>query len=174
MTDQVRSSGAGRAIGRGGRGERGRTSGRFGNQGQYRQFARKARFEGKCIKLKDFVYDCQNSRQADQYIKTTEAISEYVDTEFEHGADITAAIEAMEDIDFNSKSYKPSDLDQGKSDLDKYIWQKEVDQYIKRKYVYNNNKTKFYGLIWGQCSETMRMRVEGKPNHKNTYHRDDL
>ena len=121
MPEQVRSSGAGGATGRGGRGGRGRMSGRFGNQGQSRPFTRKARFEGKCTKLKDFVYDCQNSRQADQYIKTTEAISEYVDTEFEHGANINAEIEAMEDIDFTSKDYKPDDLDQDKSDLDKYI-----------------------------------------------------
>ena len=61
------------------------------------------RFEGKCEKLKDFVYGCQSSRQVDQYINITEAISEYVDTEFNYGADISTEIEDMKHIYSSSK-----------------------------------------------------------------------
>ena len=81
MTEQVRSSGAGRTAGRGRglRGRCGRAGGR-GDRGTPRIFSKKTRFEGKYENLKGFVYDFQSSRQANRYIKNTEAISEYVDT----------------------------------------------------------------------------------------------
>ena len=60
---------------------------------------------------------------------------------------MTEAMKDMMDIDFNGKKYKPDDLATTASNIDKYIWQKEVNQYIKRKYLYKMNRIKLYGHI---------------------------
>ena len=31
------------------------------------------------------------------------------------------------------------------------IWQKEVDEYMKRRYMLDRNLENLYSLIWGQC-----------------------
>lgn len=39
------------------------------------------------------------------------------------------------------------------------IWEKEVDEFVKRKTAYVQNKQALYMIIWGQCSETMQARL---------------
>ena len=40
------------------------------------------------------------------------------------------------------------------------IWEKQVDEYVKRdNYLKENIKT-LYSLVWGQCTDIMRQRIE--------------
>ncbi len=40
------------------------------------------------------------------------------------------------------------------------IWEKEVDEYVKKKkYLYENLKT-LYSLVWGQCTDVICTRIE--------------
>jgi hypothetical protein len=40
------------------------------------------------------------------------------------------------------------------------IWEKEIDKYFKRKTYLANNMQTVYSLIWGQCTDVMRQKVE--------------
>ena len=50
---------------------------------------------------------------------------------------------------------------------DRKIWELEISKYVKRKVTLESNLKKVYGLIWGQCAETMRSKIEAL----STYHR---
>ena len=40
------------------------------------------------------------------------------------------------------------------------IWEKKVDEHVKREtYLVENMKT-IYSLVWGQCTDVMRQRLE--------------
>ena len=39
---------------------------------------RQPKFEGKCDGLKGHIYDCSDTRQSDQFTRTTKEIAEYV------------------------------------------------------------------------------------------------
>ena len=52
------------------------------------------------------------------------------------------------------------------------IWEKEVDEFIKRGILLSKNLKTAYSLIYGQCSEAMRAKLESRakleesrPNH---------
>jgi hypothetical protein len=40
------------------------------------------------------------------------------------------------------------------------IWEKSIDNYVKRKTILTENIMTAYSLIWGQCSNVMRQKVE--------------
>jgi hypothetical protein len=40
------------------------------------------------------------------------------------------------------------------------IWEKSVDNYVKHKTILTENIKTAYSLIWGQCSNVMRQKVE--------------
>ena len=57
---------------------------------------RQPKFEGKCEALKGHIYNCSDSRQADQYTKTTKELAEYVGRDFkDHPGDIRLVVEHL-------------------------------------------------------------------------------
>ena len=94
---------------------------------------RQPKFEGRCEALKGHVFDCSDARQSDMYTKTVKEIAEYV-----------------------GRTYPPADATRTQV----RIWEKKVDEYVKRdNYLKENIKT-LYSLVWGQCTDIMRQRIE--------------
>jgi hypothetical protein len=56
---------------------------------------RQPKFEGKCDQLKGHVCDCTDSRQSDQFTKTTKEVAEYVGLNYRYGADARLAVEKL-------------------------------------------------------------------------------
>jgi hypothetical protein len=40
------------------------------------------------------------------------------------------------------------------------IWEKEIDEYVRRKMYLADNIQMVYFLVWGQCTDVMRQKVE--------------
>jgi hypothetical protein len=40
------------------------------------------------------------------------------------------------------------------------IWEKEVDEYVRKKTYLNKYLKTLYSLVWGQCTDFMRTRIE--------------
>ena len=53
------------------------------------------KFNGRIDALKGYTYDCTDSRQTDQYVKTTREIAGYVATALRNGNDVRTAIETL-------------------------------------------------------------------------------
>ena len=56
------------------------------------------RFEGRCEDLKGHIYDSVDARQADQYTKTTNEITEFIGRTYKFGMDTRLSIENLHPI----------------------------------------------------------------------------
>lgn len=117
---------------------------------------RPPKFEGRCNDLKGFTFDCRGSNQADQFAKTKLEIINYVGINFKNGADTQQAIESGSVPNI----LIPSDPASGATLTEKRIWEKQVDQYVKRMDQLGTNITALYSLVWGQCTDAMQAKVK--------------
>jgi hypothetical protein len=89
---------------------------------------RQTKFERKCNDLNGHIYDCYDSRQANQCIKTTKQIQDYVGRTFKGGGD--------ERLIFDNLTLpvipEPDNLPKEATLTKHRIWEKEVDQYVKQ------------------------------------------
>ena len=60
------------------------------------------------------------------------------------------------------------------SALEKRIWEKEVDDSVKRRSILKDNLKSLYSLIWGQCTPPMKAKIESLTGHKNAKAQSDL
>ena len=54
----------------------------------------------------------------------------------------------------------PKDLPQGATWTENRIWEKEVDEHVKRTAYLKDNISTLYSLVWGQCTNIVQQRVE--------------
>ena len=64
-------------------------------QGEKTYMHRAPKFEGKVAELRGHTYDLNDTRQADQYTKTTKEIAEFVGTTYKYGGDAHLAVESL-------------------------------------------------------------------------------
>jgi hypothetical protein len=118
------------------------------------------KFKGEIAELNSHVYEMHNEvAKANQYQKTTKAISAYVNRTLKSGNDMMNMIDNMKDLDFNS--LKPKATSEQMDDVDKMILQQEVKDYVKRHKLYYRNRDKVFTIIWGQCSEALQAKLKG-------------
>jgi hypothetical protein len=126
-------------------------------------------FEGKCEGLKGHTYDVSDPRQAaDVHIKTTKKIVEYVGRTYKYGADMQTAIEGMT-LPFEELT----DPVAGATRTQVRIWEKQVDEFVKRQTHLDENQRTVFFVVWGQCTDAMRAKLESKANHVALVERSD-
>ena len=118
-------------------------------------------FEGREEKLTVHIYNL-SSKQADQYIKTTKEIAEYIGRTYKYGDDTKRAVLTLTALTFNEPTYPG---DSATKPLLK-IWEKEIDEHMKIKNNYAQNMKSAYNLIWGQCSDALRTKLEAISTHE--------
>ena len=155
MPEESSSKDTGGGAGTKESGTAGKKTGDTGNQN--RGFAPKtAKFEGKCTDLKGHIYDCSDVRQPDQYTKTTKEIAEYVGRTYTYGGDVRLAVETLT-LPILTTPVDPPD---GANRTETRIWEKTVDEHVRqRSHLAENIKT-LYSLVWGQCTDIMRQKLE--------------
>ena len=112
----------------------------------------------KIPKLKEWVYDtiANAGKQADGYTNTTKAISEYVGRVY--GPEMQVLVSLLKE----SRPVEP-DYPTGNSvtEKEKAIWGKQYDRFIKKDELYDSQKAKVFNIVLGQCTKTVRHKVEG-------------
>jgi hypothetical protein len=104
------------------------------------------------------------SASADKYTRSTEELIEHVDKTYKHGADISASLQNLA----IKKIAKPKDPATGvetERETNKEIWKQEIRAYVARKAILEENLQKAYALIWGQCSDPLRAKLESAATH---------
>jgi len=127
------------------------------------------KFDGRCDELKGYVYDLNGSRSADIFTKTTKEVADYVAKNYGCGGDIRLAVLNLE----LPVLEQPEDLADGATATEKRIWEKEIDEYVKEKAKLKQNVKALYSLVWGQCSDAMRAKLEGQQGHEAMSKRAD-
>jgi hypothetical protein len=97
------------------------------------------------------VYDCSDGEQSDRFNVVTKEIAEYVGREYAYGGYMRWTIQ-------NPKHYVeegPEELGETKSIVKKRMFEKRVDEFIKRETKLKENCQAAYSLVLGQCIEYM-------------------
>jgi hypothetical protein len=120
------------------------------------------KFEGRCAELKGHIYDCSDARQSDIFMKTMKEIAEYVGRTFKKGSDTRLAVE---NLTMPTLTLPVAPADEKDRTLNK-VWDKEIDEYVKRKTQLADNMQTVYSLVWGQCTDVMQQKIEALSVYK--------
>jgi hypothetical protein len=142
---------------------RGRGRGRGdGNNAHWPQRQPPTKFRGNCTELQGCIFDCSDYKQADTFVTTPKRISEYVGAEYKHGGDIRSSIINEMKITIpvstaptavDPKSPTPSES------VAEMIFKGEIDSYIKRKSLLDDNIQKTFSSVFGQCTDLIQSKL---------------
>ena len=162
------------SSGRGGRGRyRGTDRRRRGGGGagrgigrSHRTTASGAALEGREDALKGHIYDIVNtSTSANAFITTTEEIAEFAGRTLKMGNSVKRSMEQMTTITVNKPSKPPHDKEGIVDEVDQAIYKEEVKSYVIDKKLLKSSMQKAYSVIYGQCSDDVRAKIEAMSNH---------
>ena len=161
-------NGQGRGRGRSGRGIQGR--GRFkGGRGQQASIkTKKLALPDDALKeLGDNIYVVNQSGQTDKFIKTTEAVLNYIQKTYKHGEDIKKALKQESDYDFSliEPQIVGNKIDTTTPEGFKY--KLKMEQFFKRQDQYDTNKSNAHGLIYGQCTQAVKSKLQARSDWKD-------
>jgi len=141
----------------------GRTSSARGNGPRKHQGTPSSQFQGNCAELKGCVFDCSDYKQADTYVTTLKRISEHIGATYKHGGDIRSSIinelKAIITIPTAPVIINPNALTPVEA-VHNMIFRGEIDAYIKRKGILDDNIQKAYSLILGQCTDLLQSKMK--------------
>ena len=119
------------------------------------------KFIGRTADLKDHVYDFGTAKQEESFTKTTKEIAEYVGRSFPMGGEMKAAIESLRVPTIQP----PVDPPAGATKTETRIWEERIKLHVKKELTLEENVKKLYSLVWGQCSDALRAKLEGMNTH---------
>lgn len=92
-------------------------------------------------------------RQAGRYERTTKALAEYAGKTY--GYEMKRLIAMNEETDL-----EPPALSNSPSKMEELAWGKEYDMYLRQRKEYQDNKAKVFAIIYSQCDEPLKNRLE--------------
>jgi hypothetical protein len=124
---------------------------------------------GKTTELWEFVYKSHTKDQADMYLRTTEAIADYVGVEYSR--DMRMLVKKGTTKTF-TKPIPPKGSSPPAAELEEY----KIDSAIHRKAVkeYNDHKAKVFVVILGQCSPQLKSRLVNEIEYNSLEDNDDV
>ena len=122
-------------------------------------------FKGAVAGLNGRVFKLgSETSKNNQFSRTLEEISNYMARKYAFGGDIARLVRDCEEVDL--KKLKPVHPGTDADLTDLRIWEKQVDEYVKRLNAYETNKEALYSIIWGQCSDSMQPRLKTVENYE--------
>ena len=98
------------------------------------------------------------SGPAGRFERTTKAVAEFVSIHY--GYEMKKLV-----LYGQETSYTAPTLLKESSEVDKLIWSKEYDQYLKDIRQYEKDKAQVFGWIVSQCDGPMKSKLEGMPRY---------
>jgi hypothetical protein len=98
-------------------------------------------------------------------MKTTKEIANYVGKTYKFGHDIKLAVYTLEMPVF----VEPTDPPDNASKSKLKIWEKKIDEYVRRESYFDENVKTLYSLVWGQCTKVIRAQIEALLGHKKMF-----
>jgi hypothetical protein len=121
------------------------------------------RFEGKCEALKNYVYDVSTvPNNYELFNTTTEAIGEYVATEYEYAGEYRRGLPDLNLTTLIAPA-NPNPLDMVSIE----IWKLDVKDHRDKLRRRKGLNERVFGLVLGQCSRTVRDRIEAAAGWAN-------
>jgi hypothetical protein len=112
---------------------------------------------GKGEKSGELVYKFNTKDQADRYLRTTEAITNFVGVEY--GRDMRMLVKRGKEKTF-TKPRIPMSEDATPGLMEKY--KTELHIFHREKKEFQDNKTKVFVIILGQCTHNVKSKLENE------------
>jgi len=167
-------SGRGRAS-RGGRG------GRFGKFSQKSSKSSSNTTAKRKKTIEDYFYYVGSAKQASDYNLTTEQVINHIKKEYDRGVDIAEALRTGQNPDMTAwqptlaVSADPDVATKAREDeQNKMVYKAELDEYMKRKRVYEDNKVKAYAFIWDRCAKAMQAKLMARSDYESRIYNNPL
>ena len=119
--------------------------------------------------LKGHIFDCRGAQAAEIYNKTIKQIATYVGREYKHGGDIKCTVKLGKLPTIGT----PSNLAANATKVKREIWCKQIEGYVKRTSILDENVQNLYSLVWGQCTEAMKSKVKLQSNYSTAHEAND-
>jgi Zinc knuckle len=123
---------------------------------------------GKTKELGELVYKTNTKDQADMYLRTTEAIADYVGVEY--GRDMRMLVKRSNEVIFK----EPEDPATGKPGISMEKYKAELSLYHKENKLYKENKSKVFVIILGQCTLVVKSKLENDEDFEQLELNDDV
>jgi hypothetical protein len=88
-------------------------------------------------------------------------IAEYVGRTYKYGSNLRLAMENLA----VPRWTEPADPAANATRTQTRIWEKQIDKFVKHQGYFEEKMKTLYSLVWGQCTEAMRAKVEACANH---------
>jgi hypothetical protein len=125
---------------------------------------------GKTKELGELVYKTNTKDQADMYLRTTEAIADYVGVEY--GRDMRMLVKRSNEVIFTEPE-DPATRSGGTGvSMEKY--KAELNLYHKESKQYKENKSKVFVIILGQCTLVVKSKLENDEEFEQLELKDDV
>jgi hypothetical protein len=111
---------------------------------------------GRCDEPMGEIHDCSAHNQVDGCTKTTKEVAECVGRTCSSDARTAAETLILPTVDC------PSDPVTDASETEKRKWTKRVDTMVHREDRFDEDLKKVHSLIWGQCTELLRAKLQAK------------
>ena len=96
----------------------------------------------------------------DRYTRTIKEVDEYVGHTHRYGDDVRRAVEELSDVTISVLKDPPGNATKTQT----CIWEKMVDEFLKRFNYYEENMKSLYSLVWGKCTDILRATLEAQSN----------
>ena len=124
---------------------------------------------GKEEKLGELVYKFNTKDQADMYLRTTEAIADFVGVEY--GRDMRMLVKHGTEKTFTEPRIPRSD-DTTPGLMEKY--KTELRIFHREKKEFQDNKAKVFVIILGQCTHNVKSKLENELGYATLEMNDDV
>ena len=125
--------------------------------------------------MSDYVYYIGSARQASDYVTVTNYIINYIRRTYDKGNDIATALEKLEEVDFTSRepqlkiSKKTDQAEKAREDKQfEKQYEIEYTEFNKTKNKYEDNKCAADALLWNQCTNTMKAKIQARKDYTST------
>ena len=150
----------------------GRGTGRGGHSGRHNLVPTipRHRFDGATEGLKGQIFDLVGARSADLFIKSKKAVANYVGRTYQHSGDIRRAIETLT---LPTIPLPTAPVADPMPPLLAAIFSEQVKEYVKQTSRLQENIKRLWALVWGQCSDTIRTRLQALDTYDDMHTASD-
>ena len=164
---------SGRGFSRGGRG------GGRGGRGRGGQRSAGSKVPKKKTALADYKYYLGSANQASDYEETTTFIINHIKKTYTNGKHNANALKTLTPISFEAPTLQASTSTDNavlarETRQYELLYKAELDKFNKLETNYEDNLTKAYGLIWEQCAQSMKNKIEARRDFESTIYDDPI
>jgi hypothetical protein len=127
------------------------------------------KFTGSIEQLKGKIFDYGVSRTEEIYADTTKEIAGYVGRTFSEGGVMKTIVETLE----YPTLPMPSDPPDNATLTEKKVWEEKVKLHVRSERDIELGVTRLWSVVWGQCTEAMKAKLEGMPDHERIKYQSD-